>query len=82
MRTTLTLDDDVAVRLEALRHERRASLKTVVNETLRRGVAEVESLKRQRTTFRARTFDVGAPLTPSLDDVAEVLELASLVGKA
>jgi hypothetical protein len=76
MRTTLTLDDDVAVQIEALRRKRRVSLKAVVNETLRRGLAEAESPKRQRTTFRTPTFDAGAPLMPSLDNVAEALAVA------
>jgi hypothetical protein len=76
MRTTLTLDDDVAVQIEALRRKRRVSLKTVVNETLRRGLAEAEIPKRRRATFRTRIFDAGAPLTQSLDNVAEALAVA------
>jgi hypothetical protein len=74
MRTTLTLDDDVAVQIEALRRKRRLSLKAVVNETLRRGLANAES--RPSRTFRTRTFDVGAPLLPSIDNVAEALATA------
>ena len=35
MRTTLTLDDDVAVQLERLRKARHANLKDLVNEALR-----------------------------------------------
>jgi Ribbon-helix-helix protein, copG family len=38
MRTTLTLDDDVAAALERLRKSRDASLKDLVNEALRRGL--------------------------------------------
>jgi hypothetical protein len=34
MRTTLTLDDDVAVQLERLRRARDANLKDLVNEAL------------------------------------------------
>jgi hypothetical protein len=37
MRTTLTLDDDVAAALERLRRSRRIGLKRLVNEALRRG---------------------------------------------
>ena len=43
MRTTLTLDDDVAAALERLRRARDASLKDVVNEVLRRGLSELGS---------------------------------------
>ena len=41
MRTTLTIDDDVAVRLQRLRNERGDSLKAVVNEALRRGLEQM-----------------------------------------
>jgi len=39
MRTTLTLDDDLAVKLQALAHERHTSFKEVVNEAIRSGLA-------------------------------------------
>jgi SpoVK/Ycf46/Vps4 family AAA+-type ATPase len=41
MRTTLTLDDDVAVQLERLRRSREANLKDLVNEALRLGLREM-----------------------------------------
>src|SRR5713101_2905138 len=41
MRTTLTIDNDVAVELERLRRVRDASLKDVVNDALRRGLREM-----------------------------------------
>lgn len=40
MRTTLTLDDDLAERLADLARETRKPFKAVVNETLRRGLGE------------------------------------------
>ena len=39
MRTTLTIDDDVAARLKELAHRRRASFKETVNAVLRRGLS-------------------------------------------
>ena len=39
MRTTLSLDDDVAARIEQLRRELNTPLKELVNEALRRGLA-------------------------------------------
>ena len=39
MRTTLTLDDDVAAKLKSLTRRSGASFKDVVNDTLRRGLA-------------------------------------------
>src|ERR1700731_4780854 len=47
MRTTLTLDDDVAVQLERLRRSRDANLKDLVNEALRLGLREMTA-KRSR----------------------------------
>ena len=43
MRTTLTLDNDVAAVLERLRKSRNASLKELVNEALRRGLKEISA---------------------------------------
>jgi hypothetical protein len=40
MRTTLTLNDDIAEQLVELARESRKSFKAVVNETLRRGLSE------------------------------------------
>jgi hypothetical protein len=38
MRTTITLDEDVAIRLERLQREQGVSFKQVVNHTLRAGL--------------------------------------------
>jgi predicted transcriptional regulator len=40
MRTTLTLEDDLADRLAQIARETQQPFKVVVNETLRRGLAE------------------------------------------
>ena len=40
MRTTLTLDDDLAKRLADLAREKRKPFKVVLNEALRRGLGE------------------------------------------
>ena len=40
MRTTLTLDPDVARLLEEERHRRRAPFKQIVNEAIRRGLTQ------------------------------------------
>jgi hypothetical protein len=46
MRTTLTLDDDVAAVLERLRKSRDANLKDLVNEALRRGLVQSDQTTR------------------------------------
>lgn len=73
MRTTLTLDDDVAVRLEKLREERKDSFKTIVNEALRRGLDRIEAPPERREPYRLRPFSPGRCLVNELDDVAGVL---------
>jgi hypothetical protein len=74
IRTTLTLDDDVAVRLERVRRARDANLKEVVNEVLRRGLDSIEGPRKPRKPFSTRTYDMGAQLVP-LDNVAEAISL-------
>jgi plasmid stability protein len=71
MRTTLTLDDDVAVKLRAAAKGR--PFRTVVNEALRAGLTALEKRAPPRRTFRTRGFDLGPSLVGSLDNVEEVL---------
>jgi predicted transcriptional regulator len=42
MRTTVTLDPDVAAKLKRLAHRRQSSFKSTLNEVLRRGLAAQE----------------------------------------
>jgi hypothetical protein len=73
MRTTLTIDDDVAVRLEQERRKRRLSFKDVVNDVLRTGLEALGRPRRHPESFRTKGFDLGASLVGSLDNVEEVL---------
>ena len=74
MRTTLTLDDDVAVKLKAAAKDR--PFKVVVNEVLRAGLAALDKRARPRKPYRTRGFDLGQSLVGSLDNVEEVLSRA------
>ena len=77
MRTTVTLEDDVAVRLEREQRRRRASFKDVLNEVLRAGLDAAERrAQSQRTPFTTKGFDLGPSLVGSLDNVEEVLSRA------
>jgi hypothetical protein len=76
MRTTLTLDDDVAVRLEQERRRRRTSLKSVLNDVLRAGLDALQTPKRARQPFQTKGFDLGPSLVGSLDNIEEVLSRA------
>lgn len=73
MRTTLTLEDDVAAIIERLRREQRRDLKTIVNEALRKGLAELEGSGLPRRAFRTKTVSLGRCLIGSIEDVAEAL---------
>ena len=74
MRTTLTLDDDVAAKLKAEARRAGRPFRDVVNETLRRGLASRRAVSRWQP-FTVKTRDLG-DLEPglSLDNVAELIE--------
>jgi Ribbon-helix-helix protein, copG family len=75
MRTTLTLDDDVAAILERLRKSRDASLKDLVNEALRRGLKDMTRTKRTER-LQTRSVALGRLRIASLDNVGEALAVA------
>lgn len=62
MRTTITLDADVAARLRALARERGISFKAAVNSVLRRGLSEDDLSARP---FRVAPRPLG--LRPGVD---------------
>ena len=74
MRTTLTIDDDVAAELERLRQTRDASLKDLVNDALRLGLRELASPAKKRKPFRTKSYDCGRLLIDNIDNVWEVLD--------
>jgi hypothetical protein len=71
MRTTLTLDPDVADRLKALARERRLPFKQVVNAVLRRGLDDRTG---PPEPFRVKARALG--LRPGID-LDQALELAA-----
>jgi hypothetical protein len=76
MRTTLTLDRDVAAALDRLRKGRRGSFRALVNEVLREGLRTLTAPPRKRMRFRTRAVDLGRCLLGNVDNVAEVLAVA------
>lgn len=77
MRTTLTLDDDVAIKIEEARERRNATLKEVVNEALRVGLRELERPEgRDEEPYRTPCVSLGGCRLPDVDDVAGALALA------
>ncbi len=76
MRTTLTIEDDVAALIRCLRERRKASLKTVVNEALREGLKQIQAPSRPQRRHRTTVVSLGNCLAGNLDDVTEVLVIA------
>lgn len=73
MRTTLTLDEDVAAKLRDRARHTGQSFKTVVNEMLRAGLNARRALRPERP-FKVRARDLGLRPGYSYDNVAELLE--------
>lgn len=73
MRTTVTIDPDVAAELERRRRERGTGLKEELNYLLRAGLAHDRAATRPREPYRPRTLRAGTPLRDNVDNVAEVL---------
>jgi hypothetical protein len=73
MRTTLTLDDDVAAGLKTVVKTRKRPFKMVVNEALRAGLAVIEKRAAPRRPYRTRGFDLGPSLVGSLDNIEDVV---------
>ena len=74
MRTTVTLDEDVAAGLQSLARRSGRPFKDVLNETLRKGLTAA-SVPRRAEPFKVKTRDLGGCL-PGLtfDSVADLLE--------
>jgi hypothetical protein len=73
MRTTLSIDEDVAIQLEAWREKQALSRKQAVNTALRRGLLELNR-PNVRRPVRTKAVDLGQCRIPSLDNVHEVLD--------
>ncbi|TMQ14580.1 MAG: DUF2191 domain-containing protein [Candidatus Rokuibacteriota bacterium] len=75
MRTTLTLDDDVAALLKRVLSRRKAGLKAVVNEALRVGLRRMSAPPERTARYRTPSVDSGRCLLANVDDIAEVLSI-------
>lgn len=77
MRTTLTIDDDVAAALERLRKTRDLGLKEVVNDVLRRGLKDITApSKKISEAFRTKSVRLGRARLPNVDNIAETIAVA------
>ena len=69
MRTTITLDPDVAGRIKERMARTQASFKETVNEVLRAGLTETER-QRSAKPFRVRARDLGLRTGLSYDHIS------------
>ncbi len=80
MRTTLSLDEDVAAQLEAWRAKQKLTFKQAVNSALRRGLTELSRPKARRP-FRTKPIDMGRCRLANLDNIWEVLDEVEDAGR-
>ena len=76
VRTTLTIDDDVAASLARLQKTHRTSFRKLVNDLLRRGLRQMSSRTPPRKRHETVAVDLGRCHLGNLDDVAEALAVA------
>ncbi|MGH8774263.1 MAG: ribbon-helix-helix protein, CopG family [Jiangellaceae bacterium] len=73
MRTTLTLDPDVVAQLEAERARTNSSLKQVVNDALRRGLAQRDPGTAAPDGPFTRPLHLRLRSVPDIADVSEAI---------
>ena len=77
MRTTVTLDDDLAIRLERHRTQHGESFKQALNEAVRAGLAKLEErADAVPEVSQTRPLPLGRRLAGGIDNVGEVLAIA------
>lgn len=75
MRTTVTLEADVARRLQELSRGRNLSFKEAINAALRRGLDQLLAKSKVRT-FHTVPEDMGVLPHLNYDNIGDLLELA------
>jgi len=77
MRTTLTIEDDVAFGLQRLQEiERDRTFKEIVNDVLRKGLKAKSNNPAKKKRFVVKPFDLGLKEGLSYDNIQELLDIA------
>lgn len=76
MRTTLTLDDDVAALLRREQARSKKPLRQLINEALRAGLASGTNARPRRKPYQTGSVSLGRCYLPSLDNIAQVVAIA------
>lgn len=80
MRTTITLDDDVAAMIQKLQTREGKSFKQMVNDLLRKGLLSEKKGGESKQLYATPELSAGECRFPDLDNVAEVLSVAENEG--
>ena len=73
MRTTFTIDDDVAAKVDEVRASRGLTFADVVDEALRLGIEKTSRQARESGTYRTPSTPLGEIRPPDLDDLSAAL---------
>ncbi len=76
MRTTVTLEDDVAAELAKLQKRRKLAFKDALNEALRAGIEALARPSGPRRRVELRAHDAGRCLIGEIGSVSEALAVA------
>ncbi|QQS45498.1 MAG: CopG family transcriptional regulator [Acidobacteriota bacterium] len=74
MRTTLTLDEDVAARLAEMQKRTGMSFKEIVNQTLRQGLERQQASLKKITGFKVKARPLGQVPGLQYSNIGELLE--------
>jgi hypothetical protein len=83
MRTTLTIDDDLARALREKAHQTGAPFKVVVNKAIRAGLKQIDK-PRQKRPYKCKSYSLGYPPRADLDhalNLADRLESEEIARK-
>jgi hypothetical protein len=83
MRTTLTIDDDLAKALREKAHQTGSPFKEVVNKAIRAGLEQIDK-PRQIRPYKCKSYSLGYPPRADLDhalDLADRLESEEIARK-
>jgi hypothetical protein len=75
MRTTVTLEDDVAAALARIERQEGKSAKEIINAALREFIAR-RARRPRAEPYRTPVVDLGPCLIASIEDVSEALALS------
>jgi hypothetical protein len=73
MRTTLTIDDDLARQLREKAHQTGSPFKEVVNKAIRVGLEQIDKPRRIRQ-YKCKSYSLGYPPRADLDHALDLVD--------